>query len=109
MIDIINLRRKPWPFVFVYVGRPFAGLDGHELANPYPIREDTDAARRAVIHRYRDWLLAHPDLEAQLWAVWTDTEGGRFPLACWCVPRLCHAGVIAEELVKRYGEGPLNG
>jgi hypothetical protein len=103
MISVINLRRKPWPFVFVYVGRPFAGLDGHPLANPFKLDVDTPQGRQSVLERYEAWLDAHPDRDRLLWEVWADTEAGRHPLACWCSPLPCHATLIARELESRYG------
>lgn len=107
-MTVTNLRRKPWPFVFVYVGRAFAGLPAHPLANPFKISNESE--RDAAVERYREYALALPDIEQRLAEVWADSEEGRFPLACWCcdwrsgepvrVP--CHAIVIAEEIGKRW-------
>ncbi len=107
-MHVVNLRRKPWPFAFVYVGRAFAGFLPHPLGNPFKIK--TEAERASAVERYREWLLARPDLEQRLAEVRDDCEHGRAPLACWCcewrlgepvrVP--CHAIVIAEEIAKRW-------
>jgi Domain of unknown function (DUF4326) len=58
-------------------------------ANPYRIGRDGTPAQ--VIARYRQWLLARPDLAAQLAAL----RGRR--LGCWYPDgQPCHARVIAE-------------
>jgi hypothetical protein len=59
-----------------------------------------DAARPAVIERYRAYLLGRPDLLARL----PELKGKR--LACWCAPEggvtaadrpyICHGQVLAE-------------
>jgi hypothetical protein len=93
---VVNLRgRRDDPGIadVVYVGRPmYRGgwrLPGHPLANPYRIGRDGTAAQ--VIDKYRRWLLARPDLRAQLVAL----RGRR--LGCWCPDaQPCHAREIAE-------------
>jgi len=105
MIPVVNLRNKPWPAIHVYVGRTFAGFDAHPLANPFPITQDTEDCRQDILDRYRSWLWNRTNLHEELWQIWGDTEAGRFPLSCWCVPKLCHATVIAEEAWKRFGGG----
>lgn len=92
----------------MYVGRAFAGLEPHPLANPFKIA--TEAERPEAMERYRRWLNDRPDLEAQLARVRDDCEYGRAPLACWCCDwRLgeqvrveCHAIVIAEAIAERW-------
>lgn len=109
MIRVIDLRVKPWPYM-VYVGRPFAGLPGHDLANPFALKkgQDTTTHRDLVLRRYREHLAGMKTLEARLWELFCDTEGGRLPLSCWCgmwpqKPDLrCHAVVLAEMLTERF-------
>ncbi|QCS09254.1 hypothetical protein CRV15_08685 [Streptomyces clavuligerus] len=76
----------------VYVGRPMHRggwhLEGSPLACPY--RPGPDGTREEVMARYRTHLLAHPELLALL----PSLRGHR--LGCWCVPKKCHAEVIAE-------------
>jgi hypothetical protein len=102
MFRVVTLRRKPWPDWFVYVGRPWAGLEGSELGNPF--------TGPAAVARFREWLAGHPKRDAMLWRVLGDSEGGRFPLACWCgdwepgqTAIECHAVAIAQALIERFG------
>jgi len=76
----------------VYVGRPMHRggwhVDGSPLANPF--RPGPDGSREEVMAKYRDYLLARPDLLE----VARQLRGKR--LGCWCLPEPCHAQVIAE-------------
>jgi hypothetical protein len=63
-------------------------LPGSPLANPFHIGRD--GTRDEVIARYREYLLARPDLLALLATMRGQTLG------CWCAPEACHAQVIAE-------------
>ncbi len=96
----------------VYVGRPWAGLEGHPLTNPFRLSRDGDSpvARVSVLEKYEAWLADHPDRDRLLSELWADTEGGRLPLACWCGdwnpgdrPLGCHAYILAVELNRRFG------
>jgi len=40
--------------------------------------------------KYREYLMAHPDLLALV----PELRGRT--LACWCAPELCHADILAE-------------
>lgn len=87
----------------VYVGRANARkqLQGHPLCNTEPLPpRASDAERAANIARYRERLLARPDLAEQLEALRTATRNGELPLACWCAPKRCHADVLAELLAS---------
>ena len=101
---VISLRGL-WPHrvpeLFIYVGRAWAGLPAHELANPF--------AGDGALSRFATWFHALPDLYRRLKTLRADTECGRHPLACWCgtwrpgEPALaCHAFLIAEEMNKRF-------
>jgi Domain of unknown function (DUF4326) len=76
----------------VYVGRAMHRggwrLPASPLANPF--RVGSDGSRAEVVARYREYLLARPDLLALL----PELRGKR--LGCWCSPLPCHADVIAE-------------
>ena len=67
----------------VYIGRPSI------YGNPFKIGRDGDRAE--VIEKYRQWLLAQPDLVAH---VRRELRGKR--LGCWCAPKPCHGDVLAE-------------
>lgn len=84
----------------VYVGRHMVGLfRGHPLANPFRLgHKASQEERLACLERYRDWLHAREDLQAQLRALYAKTKGGRIPLGCWCAPQPCHADVLADLL-----------
>jgi hypothetical protein len=76
----------------VYVGRTMHRggwhLDGSPLSCPW--RPGPDGSREKVMELYRSYLLASPELLKMLPAL----RGRR--LGCWCVPKKCHAEVIAE-------------
>lgn len=112
---LINLRSKPWPAHFVYVGRAFACFnESHELANPFPLTNDTRLGRLKCLSDYAKWLHALPDVEERLWRLWCDTESLRFPLACWCgewegcqvEQPLCHGAYLIDEMRKRWTAEP---
>ncbi|MEU9604854.1 DUF4326 domain-containing protein [Streptomyces sp. NPDC048057] len=99
---VVNLkghRDDPAYADVVYVGRAMHRggwhLDGSPLSCPW--RPGRDGTRAEVMARYRDYLLARPDLLAHLPAL----RGRR--LGCWCVPEQCHAEVIAELADAGYG------
>lgn len=93
---VVNLRgHRDAPDIadVIYVGRPmYRGgwrLPGHPLASPYRTGRDGTAAQ--AVDQYRRWLLARPDLPAQL----ARLRGRR--LGCWCPDgQPCHARVLAE-------------
>jgi uncharacterized protein DUF4326 len=76
----------------VYVGRAMHRggwrLPASPLACPY--KPGPDGTRKEVVARYREYLLARPDLLE----VVRGLRGRR--LGCWCAPLPCHADVIAE-------------
>lgn len=100
---VVSLRGR-WPKhiqagEFVYVGRPFAGLEGHPLGNPF--------SGPTALERYANWLARHPDRNELLRQLHADTEGGRIPIACWCgdwqpgqPPIQCHAHTLANLLLS---------
>jgi hypothetical protein len=76
----------------VYVGRAMHRGGWHLAASPLanPFRPGPDGSREEVMAKYRDYLLARPDLLELVPAL----RGHR--LGCWCVPLPCHAEVLAE-------------
>ena len=85
------------PDDLVYVGRRWTmghwDLPRHPLYNPF--QYDTalkkrDGTRAEIMVKYREYLMAHPDLLALV----PELRGRT--LACWCAPELCHADILAE-------------
>ena len=103
IVNVTGLNKPEQRAGIVYVGRPFAGWKGHALANPFK--------GPGALERYSEWLLSRPTLEADLAALWEETDRGRLPLGCWCThgsvgvrhePVVCHAQVLARELFWRF-------
>lgn len=92
---VVHCRREPYD---VYVGRavPRARLAASKWGNPFHIGRD--GTREQVIASYREYLLAQPDLLAEL----PQLRGKR--LGCWCAPLggltasdplVCHGQILA--------------
>lgn len=107
-ISIVNVRgmNKPEQRAgVIYVGRQFAGWPGHPLGNPFK--------GPGALTKYTDWLIDRATLEEDLKQLWETTKCGELPLGCWCVsgiagfnqPIVCHAQILGEFLLKRYGHG----
>ena len=71
----------------VYIGRD-KGYRGR-WGNPFVIGKD--GTREEVIAKYREWLLAQPDLVA---AARRELRGK--DLLCFCAPKPCHGDVLLE-------------
>ncbi len=82
----------------VYVGRRFSKWKAHPLANPFRIATDDRDTRIACVQAYRHWLMTRPNLGRELERLWQATRNGALPLACWCVPKACHATILADAL-----------
>lgn len=90
----------------VYCGRAWAGWPRSPWCNPFQASRHADA-----LTRYTESLLARPDLDDHLRALWEATGSGGKPLACWCgdfvagdgSEVVCHAQVLAELLAERFG------
>ena len=108
-VAVTNIRRRRVPVrdCEVYVGRANSryGVAESPLANPFVLAKESERAQ--VVGRYREWLAAKvaagdaavvAELERLLGIARTR---GRLELICWCAPRACHAGVIAEYLTGR--------
>lgn len=101
VISLRGLWPRAVPESFIYIGREWAGLPAHELANPF-------RGERAILE-YAEWFHALPKLDAILKNLRADTECGRHAIACWCgnwrpgepaIP--CHAYIVAQEMNKRF-------
>jgi hypothetical protein len=91
---VVNLkghRDDPGYADVIYVGRAMHRGGWQLTASPLasPFRPGPDGSRAEVVAKYRDHLLACPDLLALLPAL----RGHR--LGCWCAPEPCHAEVLA--------------
>lgn len=74
----------------IYIGRPT------KWGNPYTHKGGTVAqhivgSREEAIAKYKEWLLAQPELVAAA----KDELKGKV-LGCWCHPLACHGDVLAE-------------
>lgn len=84
-----------------YRARSRTSRSGH--TDPFPLPQGATLEQRVeCIARYRAWLLARPTLEADLAALWEETEHGKKCLGCWCYPEPCHCDVLVEEIGKRF-------
>jgi len=72
----------------VYIGRRNAryGLPESIWHNPFKVGKD--GTREEVIAKFEAYLLASPELLAQI----PTLRGKR--LACWCAPKLCHGEIL---------------
>jgi hypothetical protein len=83
MPKVWNKRDPDVPRDAVYVGRPT------KWGNPFVLTTN-GSNRAAVIDKYREYLLAFPQLLADL----PELRGK--DLICWCAPLPCHADVLLE-------------
>ncbi|MGY6409898.1 MAG: DUF4326 domain-containing protein [Alkalilacustris sp.] len=67
----------------VYCGRP------SPWGNPFRIGKD--GTRAEVVAKFREWLMARPELVAKARAELRGRD-----LICWCAPAACHCDVLAE-------------
>lgn len=77
---VVHCKKEPFD---VYIGRP------SKWGNPFKIGKD--GLREDVIAKYRQWILANPELIAKL-----PSELKGRTLGCWCRPNSCHGDVLAE-------------
>lgn len=96
-IQEFGRRLENAPDDLVYVGRRWTmghwDLPQHPLYNPFQYdtaRKKRDGTRAEIMVKYREYLMARPDLLALV----PELRGRT--LACWCAPELCHADILAE-------------
>ncbi len=76
----------------VYIGRRGRhGIKESPWHNPYRVPQDA-ATNEEAVAKYRDYLLANPDLLARI-----EELRGKL-LVCWCYPKPCHGNVLVEFL-----------
>ena len=88
MTRVVHQSRTPFD---VYIGRP------SKWGNPFEI--GPDGTRAEVIEKYREWLLAQPELLSQLHELKGKTLG------CWCSPLPCHGDVLVELIDRERLKG----
>ncbi len=81
---VVHCNKEPYD---VYIGR------GSRWGNPFRIGKD--GTRDEVLEKYRQYILANPDLILHLPELLGKTLG------CWCKPLRCH-GDILNEILERY-------
>jgi len=106
--SVVILNGKPTGFQDVkdgpaiYIGRENAHyeLDRSPLANPYPV---SDHARKDSLLKYTDTLIEAVQEDEGIQDTVLSCYGK--PIACWCLPKLCHGHVISLYLVYRLHAG----
>lgn len=106
--SVVILNGKPTGFQdvkegpAVYVGRENShyDLERSPLANPYPV---SDHARKDSLLKYTETLIEAVQEDESMQDSVLDLYGK--PIACWCLPKLCHAHVISLYLVYRLHAG----
>jgi hypothetical protein len=81
MPELLNRHKNMIPSGAVYIGRP------SPFGNPFEI--GPDGTRLEVIEKYKQWLLAQPELVAR---VQRELRGK--DLVCWCAPLPCHGNLL---------------
>lgn len=80
--DVTTVVNKRHGGYDVYIGR------GSKWGNPFVIGKDGN--RATVIRKYREWIMAQPQLLNSL----HELKGKR--LGCFCAPKACHGDVLKE-------------
>lgn len=90
MTSLINLKVKPQPVSFYYIGRAnrHLGLLESKWGNPYVLKKEADRPR--VLQNYLDYILDRPEMLADLHEI--DNQ----VLGCYCVPKWCHGNILME-------------
>jgi len=83
MPKVYNMHHGDKPSDALYIGRPT------KWGNPFVIGKD--GTRDEVIAKYREWLLAKPEL-VEL----AKRELAGKNLVCFCAPNACHGDVLIE-------------
>jgi hypothetical protein len=88
---VINLKDKPRPDTYVYIGRrQWCGKELFEAsvwANYFSVKR---YGLEEAIRRYEEKIKRTPELMARL----PELRGKT--LACWCAPSACHGDVLAK-------------
>ena len=76
---IVHCKKEPYD---IYIGRP------SKWGNPFQIGKD--GTREEVIEKFRNWIIAQPNLLKDLYEINGKTLG------CWCKQKRCHGDVLVE-------------
>lgn len=106
--SIVLLNGQPTGFEDVhdgpatYIGRSneHYDMDRSPLSNPYPVSENP---RKDALLKYTETLIDGVENNEQMQDAVLDLYGK--PVACWCLPKLCHGHVISLYLVYRLHAG----
>lgn len=80
----------------LYVGRKchYVGIKNDSIwCNPFKIIDNDENSRNEIINKYRTYLESNRELMDKLPTLLDITE-----LGCWCVPKPCHADILAEMI-----------
>lgn len=90
---VVNIRGLDRTEYDVYIGRQNKryGLQGSPFANPFKMKNQSEAERERVIAEYEQYLRRTMVVLALCRA---QLPGKR--LACWCAPKACHGDVLAK-------------
>ena len=106
--SVVLLNGKPTGFQDVkdgpaiYIGRENShyAMKRSQLANPHPVSEH---ARKDSLLKYTDTLIEAVQKDEGFQDAVLSCYGK--PIACWCLPKLCHGHVISLYLVYRLHAG----
>ena len=99
-IEVVNFYHigKHLPEDGVYIGRANRNFNllGSKLANPFPMKDQSEAERTRVVSEYKDWMwkqiaennITKNDLIA--------LNGKK--LVCYCAKKLCHGDILKETV-----------
>lgn len=90
----------------IYIGRATSGRPASPLANPFPMRHESD--RDASVAKYRVWLWNQMQIPsspalAELNRIRQLASVESINLLCWCAPKKCHGDIIVAAI--KYLEG----
>ena len=91
LTTVVNVNRDDYD---VYIARP------SKWGNPYSHKENTLAqytvkTRKEAIQKYREWILARPELLNSL----HELEGKK--IGCFCKPQSCHGDILVDLINNR--------
>jgi len=89
MIKVVSKRGNRTYPNSIYIGRPST------WGNPFEIGKD--GTREEVVKKYKEYMLANPELIRIFKEQVTRMEKyGTVHLVCWCAPLSCHGDVLKE-------------
>lgn len=86
MITVVNKRNGRTPGA-IYAGRP------GPFGNPFKLAAERE--RLIAVEKFREWFFGESPDASDMRVLAMDLPPNAV-LECWCVPKLCHAQVIAD-------------